>query len=112
MADDFRIGGGFLEGGDQHLSGAHGSRVSSVVRLVGRRRGDMMAALYGQPPGAAKGMRRAWVGIGVGVRQACGRLPSILIRARPGYAWTAPRSGFRSEEHTSELQSRPHLVCR
>src|SRR5215813_14434653 len=22
------------------------------------------------------------------------------------------RSGFRSEEHTSELQSRPHLVCR
>src|SRR5690554_7497347 len=23
-----------------------------------------------------------------------------------------PRSYFRSEEHTSELQSRPHLVCR
>src|SRR5436305_9164695 len=23
-----------------------------------------------------------------------------------------PRRGFRSEEHTSELQSRPHLVCR
>src|SRR3989442_468989 len=25
---------------------------------------------------------------------------------------TRPRSLFRSEEHTSELQSRPHLVCR
>src|SRR3989442_425522 len=24
----------------------------------------------------------------------------------------APRQGRRSEEHTSELQSRPHLVCR
>src|SRR3989442_6880536 len=24
----------------------------------------------------------------------------------------ASRSGMRSEEHTSELQSRPHLVCR
>src|SRR5436305_10286932 len=23
-----------------------------------------------------------------------------------------PSQGFRSEEHTSELQSRPHLVCR
>src|SRR3989442_3315441 len=23
-----------------------------------------------------------------------------------------PAIGFRSEEHTSELQSRPHLVCR
>src|SRR3989442_8717156 len=24
----------------------------------------------------------------------------------------AQQAGFRSEEHTSELQSRPHLVCR
>src|SRR3989442_12004429 len=27
-------------------------------------------------------------------------------------AWAANRSRGRSEEHTSELQSRPHLVCR
>src|SRR3989442_6426869 len=27
-------------------------------------------------------------------------------------ATTAPRCPARSEEHTSELQSRPHLVCR
>src|SRR3989442_9815587 len=25
---------------------------------------------------------------------------------------TSPSSSYRSEEHTSELQSRPHLVCR
>src|SRR5690554_7402451 len=28
-----------------------------------------------------------------------------------GPAWPSHR-GYRSEEHTSELQSRPHLVCR
>src|SRR3989442_10458008 len=34
------------------------------------------------------------------------RDPAVLLRAfRPG-------RGRRSEEHTSELQSRPHLVCR
>src|SRR3989442_8015007 len=32
--------------------------------------------------------------------------PSVLARAR------ASRPTGRSEEHTSELQSRPHLVCR
>src|SRR5690554_7105672 len=26
--------------------------------------------------------------------------------------WSSRRSNVRSEEHTSELQSRPHLVCR
>src|SRR5690554_6953378 len=32
--------------------------------------------------------------------------PNIMVR-------TFPKLGFpRSEEHTSELQSRPHLVCR
>src|SRR6266498_4581056 len=32
-----------------------------------------------------------------------------------GYVWTwssAQYAAVRSEEHTSELQSRPHLVCR
>src|SRR3989442_11626008 len=30
----------------------------------------------------------------------------------PGWSRTPARSDSRSEEHTSELQSRPHLVCR
>src|SRR3989442_2430510 len=33
-------------------------------------------------------------------------------RACPLPLPTRPRSACRSEEHTSELQSRPHLVCR
>src|SRR3989442_5891570 len=32
--------------------------------------------------------------------------------SRPDPATMAPRLPVRSEEHTSELQSRPHLVCR
>src|SRR5207247_4773643 len=34
-----------------------------------------------------------------------------LTRGRPTHA-LIPRSAFRSEEHTSELQSRVDLVCR
>src|SRR3989442_9619730 len=33
-------------------------------------------------------------------------------RRRPGHAALPAATGARSEEHTSELQSRPHLVCR
>src|SRR3712207_7884452 len=42
-----------------------------------------------------------------------------LSRRRPAEGWTsvavassAPRQAARSEEHTSELQSRQYLVCR
>src|SRR5690554_7197219 len=42
-----------------------------------------------------------------------GRLGEGVVVTHP---WTAVRRGdaqvVRSEEHTSELQSRPHLVCR
>src|SRR5690554_24661 len=38
------------------------------------------------------------------------RILQIHENAMP--LWTAQDSMFRSEEHTSELQSRPHLVCR
>src|SRR2546422_7179384 len=46
---------------------------------------------------------------------ACGRrsLPEGRLRGRPGRLRARPHHGFaRSEEHTSELQSRLHLVCR
>src|SRR5690554_7124843 len=42
----------------------------------------------------------------------------VLMLAQPLSGWLMrnaeglPVSFFRSEEHTSELQSRPHLVCR
>src|SRR5436305_10839699 len=45
---------------------------------------------------------------------------TTLFRSRPGAEgaghrrdrYLVGRTGGRSEEHTSELQSRPHLVCR
>src|SRR3989442_11951465 len=39
------------------------------------------------------------------------RSPDCFAPARSARAARADRAG-RSEEHTSELQSRPHLVCR
>src|SRR2546429_5978179 len=40
-----------------------------------------------------------------------GRLPRIPHQRAAG-SGESPRGGDRSEEHTSELQSRLHLVCR
>src|SRR3712207_7000609 len=38
---------------------------------------------------------------------------SILFLSRPHPLWfSVPETDFRSEEHTSELQSRQYLVCR
>src|SRR3712207_9392328 len=63
-----------------------------ICRGAGRRRGRRAAP-------AARG-RTTW-------RPRC-QLPSCLSTG-----WTSsPIDGFRSEEHTSELQSRQYLVCR
>src|SRR5690554_1603634 len=35
-----------------------------------------------------------------------------VLEMENGVRWERLASGVRSEEHTSELQSRPHLVCR
>src|SRR2546422_1346956 len=40
------------------------------------------------------------------------RIPGAFRRPLPVTAPTSPASPSRSEEHTSELQSRLHLVCR
>src|SRR5690625_6716387 len=47
-------------------------------------------------------------------RPAWGRDASsvTLLIASASFNPRAPRGGARSEEHTSELQSRGHLVCR
>src|SRR5436305_4248321 len=44
--------------------------------------------------------------------RAVPRRRADLRAARPRVGRAAPGPGRRSEEHTSELQSRPHLVCR
>src|SRR3712207_7264408 len=42
----------------------------------------------------------------------CPRSPSPSPAPAPSPRWRPPRSPSRSEEHTSELQSRQYLVCR
>src|SRR3989442_3107777 len=39
-------------------------------------------------------------------------VPQLVPRALYWFRWGAAWTWVRSEEHTSELQSRPHLVCR
>src|SRR2546429_2249750 len=46
-----------------------------------------------------------WVGLAVGI---FGGLSLVGL----GLSWSALNQAKRSEEHTSELQSRLHLVCR
>src|SRR2546429_6437490 len=45
--------------------------------------------------------------VGVRIRE-----PGAQRRIDPIHPFRNPPSAFRSEEHTSELQSRLHLVCR
>src|SRR5690554_7344546 len=41
-------------------------------------------------------------------------VPGVFFMLLVGFCslWLSPYGSDRSEEHTSELQSRPHLVCR
>src|SRR3989442_5487894 len=38
--------------------------------------------------------------------------PAVTTVNTPSFSFTANETPVRSEEHTSELQSRPHLACR
>src|SRR3712207_8542710 len=55
-------------------------------------------------------------GLDQGLRQGSGRNRDLLhdprLRLRSGAAGSGGRDLRRSEEHTSELQSRQYLVCR
>src|SRR5690554_3072531 len=53
----------------------------------------------------------------MGIHRLCKRFTIELSGVRPGHQVLDIAGGtgdltMRSEEHTSELQSRPHLVCR
>src|SRR3989442_6877239 len=50
--------------------------------------------------------------IGPQNRDAVPRQPLQHLGRRMAVMIAAPHADHRSEEHTSELQSRPHLVCR
>src|SRR2546421_1127998 len=50
--------------------------------------------------------------ISVGVKGIPVRSNQFKLASAPASAWWMPRGIHRSEEHTSELQSRSDLVCR
>src|SRR2546429_2763227 len=58
-----------------------------------------------RPPGFYRGSRR---GSGPPIFWNCGIVPCIEEKSKAAHL----ESASRSEEHTSELQSRLHLVCR
>src|SRR3989442_3259947 len=74
----------------------HAIALRSTAATLASARSD--AATSSSSSGAATRRRAA---------RSVGDTPTT--RARPGATWGAR---CRSEEHTSELQSRPHLVCR
>src|SRR3989442_3698024 len=76
---------------------------TTLFRSYVRRRGQKPAAMIARP------QKRREAGAGVETRKAApvDRPPTAHERRRLQVA-----DQRRSEEHTSELQSRPHLVCR
>src|SRR3712207_7747133 len=67
--------------------------------------GDLAALLHGPD-------RRDWLHAARPRRRAPRGLPGVIVRGRPIQVAGSGGQRSRSEEHTSELQSRQYLVCR
>src|SRR3989442_1694261 len=71
------------------------------------------ALLRSQRPGPIVSLLR-FAGLGLGALALALAVGSAMVVIDPGEVGVRHAFGYvdRSEEHTSELQSRPHLVCR
>src|SRR2546422_1483504 len=76
------------------------------LALLGWLGAGVLSLLGALTYGELAAMNPAAGGLYVYIRDCFGRLPAFL------YGWTLFLVIARSEEHTSELQSRLHLVCR
>src|SRR3712207_8205823 len=66
-----------------------------------------------QPPGSCRGERQARAGLVLGKARGLGDCLGFAGRlTRIAFTPDHHSGGTRSEEHTSELQSRQYLVCR
>src|SRR5690606_40085642 len=106
----------------------NGPRAAVLLRLVGGLEPAAVAAALGVAPAAAHaGLREAlprladgrhdplaWQARQQALREALDTLPAAALPTLPAppAPARAARSHRRSEEHTSELQSRENLVCR
>src|SRR5207247_3460897 len=98
---------GYERGGDPALTRDHAFDVPNPVfaALVGHRRSILIADTReypGWPGHAGTEHVRSWMGVALLAAEGVIGL----------YAVEKAEAGFRSEEHTSELQSRVDLVCR
>src|SRR2546422_4704730 len=64
------------------------------------------------PSGRCRGLRTTGESQAVSAAGSVRRLFSEIVDLAVGRAALRPAGSLRSEEHTSELQSRLHLVCR
>src|SRR5215813_999635 len=97
-------------------------RVSRTEELQGRFQAVLMPT-YGVPPIAlvrgegcqvwdADGRQYTDLIAGIAVSALGHAHPALTEAVTRQVSMIAHTSNLRSEEHTSELQSRPHLVCR
>src|SRR5690554_7777419 len=92
----------FLESGH---TGVQGIVASRLVQAYGR---PALVLTPAAAPGMLTGSGRSIEGLHL--RDALQRTFELVPEALPRFG--GHRGAARSEEHTSELQSRPHLVCR
>src|SRR5690554_7633055 len=89
--------------------------LSTMVRSVLPNRTRAVAIAASRPPAAARlVLTMTWATLLAEATSEIFSSEPPLKPNQPIHRMKIPRvdSGRRSEEHTSELQSRPHLVCR
>src|SRR5690625_5553346 len=95
------------------------SSSAAIVSLQGRRTVHPLPILagalicWGEEPVACSAGSGVSKPLALGAHPAPMAKPAADARGRSIDRWTRPPlTGRRSEEHTSELQSRGHIVCR
>src|SRR5207253_8638248 len=105
-----RVAGGPVELRVAHAGRSRGGTVGA--RSGARRRPRLAGGGWGQVQCRAAGGRRRVRGRSPGSAGGRARRAGSVSERRVVAAVPQSRGGTRSEEHTSELQSRGHLVCR
>src|SRR5690625_5713106 len=82
-------------------------------KIFSRGRQNIMSGKWINLPNRLKPSRPNWLKRGAAVKKKSDvRKKRRKMRMPPLYVKCSPASNHRSEEYTSELQSRGHLVCR
>src|SRR5690554_7732732 len=88
------------------------ARGRTMSLLRGERRGDDRVVVRAEARGLAEAVELVGARGGRGREAEATRELGDDANVLADHVESRPQLGLRSEEHTSELQSRPHLVCR